>query len=87
MSFEIFVTPDVRHIRVTVRGRATPGQLASLFELLQVDSAEWLEPEVLIDLAALEGAFTASEQARVAAQARQRLHPKRVTLRWSGAKP
>lgn len=84
MSFDISVAREAQHTRVTIKGQATAGQLASLFEVLHVDSADWAHQEVLIDMAELRGPFTPAEQAQLAQRARHSLHPKRVTLRWAG---
>jgi hypothetical protein len=71
MSFDVAVTREGQHTRVTVQGTPTLGQLLSLLLVLQVDAASWPGGDVLLDLAALGTVLAPHERTDVEDQARR----------------
>lgn len=84
MGFDIAMHEEPHRTRVAVRGRITLGQLASLLQVLQVDSKDWRHDDVLLDLDGIEGRFLPAEKDLLGQVARFRLQGRRVTLRWPG---
>lgn len=82
MSFDIAVHDEAQLTRVAVSGRITLGQLASLMQVLQVDSKAWRHEAVLLDLGGIEGQFLAAEKELLGHVARCRLLGRRITVRW-----
>ncbi|MDB5856794.1 MAG: hypothetical protein JWQ76_483 [Ramlibacter sp.] len=84
MSFTINVTPGLQHTRVALAGRATLGQLLSLLQVLQVDSATWPKEAVLLDLSELQNSFTQAERTQLQQEAVHALtRIQCVTVRWN----
>jgi hypothetical protein len=71
MSFDVAVTRDGPHTRVSVQGTPTPGQLLSLLSVLQVDAASWPGGDVVLDLAGVSTPVTPDARADVEDQARR----------------
>ena len=84
MSFDIVLHEEARQTRVEITGRISLGQLASLMQVLAVDSATWVRDDVLLDLCGLQVRFRPAEQELLAHVARSRLCGKSVQLRWPG---
>lgn len=86
MSFDISVTHEARQTLVVITGQAKLGQLLSLLQVLEVDSASWPHNSVLFDLQRMEGCCTHAEQSLVQSEAAVRLPRMQViTVRWPGA--
>jgi hypothetical protein len=84
MSFDFKVTPGPQHTRVILAGEATLGQLLSLLQVLQVDSAAWPRDAVLLDLSELRTAFTQAQRTQLQQEAVRRLERIQcVTVRWN----
>ena len=84
MSFNINVTPGPQHTRVALSGQANMGQLLSLLQVLQVDSAAWPREAVLLDLSELETRFLQIERTQFQLEAVRTLsHLQCVTVRWN----
>lgn len=83
MSFDIAVSREPLQTRVTLQGDATLGQLLSFLHVLQVDSRQWPQDELMLDLSGVASRFTAAQQSEVQSQA-VRLLPwiPRITVRW-----
>ena len=84
MSFEIKVTPGPQHTRVALMGQANMGQLLSLLQVLQVDSAGWPREAVLLDFSELQTSFSQAERTQLQQEA-VRLLPRIqcITVRWN----
>jgi len=82
MEFTAKVTQEARCIRIDLAGEAGLGRLLSLFQLLELDSRNWPQPAVLVDLHGLEPPFLPdNEQEQVAlAVARAFIGKSRVAL-------
>ncbi|RYF17731.1 MAG: hypothetical protein EOO30_05895 [Comamonadaceae bacterium] len=87
MSFDIAVHDEAQLTRVAVTGRVTLGQLASLMQVLQVDSRAWPHEFVLLDFSGIEDRFPATEKELLGHVARCRLLGRRVTVRWPADAP
>ena len=86
MSFDFKVTPGPQHTRVTLAGEATMGQLLSLLQVLQVDSAAWPREAVLLDLSELHTDFSQSERTQFQQEAvRMLARVQCVSVRWNPA--
>ena len=84
MTFDFKVTPGPQHTRVILAGEATMGQLLSLLQVLQVDSAAWPREAVLLDLAELHTDFSQAERTRFQQDAVRTLDGIQcVTVRWN----
>lgn len=84
MSFDIALHEEARQTRVAVTGRMSLGQLASLMQVLAVDSAGWQQDAVLLDFSGVQARFGTAEKELLAQVARSRLRGKTVQLRWPG---
>ncbi len=84
MEFDIALHDEARRTRVAITGRMSLGQLASLMQLLAVDSAAWGHEDVLLDFRGLRVLFVPAERELVAHVARCRLRGKSVQLCWPG---
>ena len=84
MSFDIALHEEARRTRVEITGHMSLGQLASLMQVLAVDSATWRHEDVLLDLGGLQARFAPAEKELLAHVARSRLRRKTVQLRWPG---
>ena len=84
MSFDITVTQEDQRTLVVITGRPSLGQLLSLLQVLEVDSAFWAHSSVLFDLSGLEVALSPAEQARLGEEAHRSL-PRATTIsfRWT----
>ena len=84
MSFDFKVTPGPQHTRVMVAGEATMGQLLSLLQVLQVDSAAWPREAVLLDLSELQTDFSQAQRTQFQHDAVHTLpRIQCVTVRWN----
>lgn len=82
MELEITVIHEAPHTRVRIRGEVSLGQLSSVLQVLEVDSAGWPRDRVVLDLRDVQGRFDAAEQALVGEIAQCRLRRKAVELLW-----
>lgn len=69
MSFDVAIDREAHHIRVTVTGTPSIGQLLSLIHLLGVESEAWEEDRALVDLRGVATPFTQMEQFRIGEEA------------------
>lgn len=69
MNLEITVAHDAQGTRVVLAGRPRIGHLLSLLQVLEIDSADWRHPAVLLDLRGMHTRLSAAEQASLAAEA------------------
>jgi hypothetical protein len=69
MSFDIAIERHARHVRVTVTGRPTIGQMLSLIHLLGVESETWEQQAVLVDLRPVQTPFSREDQFRIGEEA------------------
>ena len=84
MSFNINVTPGPQHTRVALVGQANMGQLLSLLQVLQVDSAGWPGEAVLLDFSELETNFTQADRTEFQREAVRLLSRIQcITVRWN----
>jgi hypothetical protein len=84
MTFEIKLTPGPQHTRVALTGQASMGQLMSLLQVLQVDSAAWPREAVLLDLSELETRFSQAERTQFQQDAVAALpRIQCITVRWN----
>lgn len=84
MSFDIAVHDESQLTRVAVTGRVSLGQLASLMQVLEIDSKAWRHEDVLLDLRGIDTHFPSAEMELLGHVARCRLRGLRVTLHWPG---
>ena len=84
MSFTINVTPGPQHTRVALVGQANMGQLFSLLQVLQVDSAAWPSESVLLDFSELETSFSQADRTRFQQEAVRLLtRIQCIAVRWN----
>jgi hypothetical protein len=69
MSFDVVIAHQPGHMRITVSGRPSIGQLLSLIHLLGVESETWEQRAVLVDLRPVETPFTPEDQFRIGEEA------------------
>jgi len=69
MSFDLAIDRTAQFIRVTVTGRPSLGQLLSLIHLLGVESEDWQDDMVLVDLRGVLTPFDHAEQFRIGEEA------------------
>ena len=86
MSFNINVTPGPQHTRVALVGQANMGQLFSLLQVLQVDSAAWPSESVLLDFSELQTSFEQVDRTQFHQEAvRVLTRMQCITVRWNPA--
>ena len=84
MTFNIHVTPGPQHTRVALTGQANMGQLLSLLQVLQVDSAGWPSDTVLLDLSELEAGLSQADRTRFQQEAISQLPRMQcISVRWN----
>lgn len=69
MWFDVSIAHEEPCTRVIVIGEATLGRLLSLLNVLEVDSAAWPRPAMLLDLRGLRAPLSREAEARLAAEA------------------
>jgi hypothetical protein len=69
MSFDLAIDRTAHFVRVTVTGRPSLGQLLSLVHLLGVESEDWQDEMVLVDLRGVLTPFDHAEQFRIGEEA------------------
>ena len=79
MRFDVSIAHEAPCTRVVVIGEATLGRLLSLLQVLEVDSASWPHPAMLLDLRGLRAPLSREAESRLAAAAARGLrHLRRI---------
>lgn len=68
-DFDVAIDHQARHVRVTVTGTPSFGQLLSMIHLLGVESQGWDDEAVLVDLRAVATPFSRPQQSRIGEEA------------------
>lgn len=88
MRFDVSIAHEAGWTRVGVIGEPTLGRLLSLLQVLEVDSAAWSHPALLLDLRGLRAPLAPEEQQRLAAEAARILWQLKIAvLGAAGAQP
>jgi hypothetical protein len=69
LNFDVLVSSEVDHVRVTVAGTPSIDQLLSLVHVLGVDSVGWRHQLLLVDLREVRTLFTPEQQYRLGQEA------------------
>jgi hypothetical protein len=85
MDLVVRAIDEGRCTRVVIQGEAPLGRLCSLMRVLEVDSASWRHPQVLLDLRELRSRLDHAERAMLREVAGLRLRSRSVTLLWPAA--
>jgi len=64
MRFDVSIAHEARCTRVIVIGEPALGRLLSLLQVLEVDSAAWPRPALLVDLRGLRTPLSGEDQSR-----------------------
>lgn len=74
MNFDVAIDAVKHFMRVTVTGEPAIDELLSLIHLLGVESDNWPEKKVLVDLRGVRTQYTKAEQHRMGEEAAASLH-------------
>ncbi|HET8748681.1 MAG TPA: hypothetical protein VFM98_24010 [Ramlibacter sp.] len=87
MRFDVSIAHEAGWTRVGVIGEPTLGRLLSLLQVLEVDSAAWSHPALLLDLRGLRTPLAREEQQRLAAEAHRVLWHLKVAVLGASTEP